>query len=250
MDEPVSNEPTVEDRGDTAPPVEGRPRVFVWGDGEPQRGLLRKFVDRLRGDEHRPTSRRPRDATPPTVFRPPVTRRTAPELEASPRPIRPTPRGGWDPPDLNLDIDETESGSEGVQPDAPSPEPPAPEGDHGPGPLSRATLQLLPGRLRPLDPDVVREEIRFVRPSGSDAVVTLGWADDEPPDHITLNHPSVQDRHARMSYRDRRWHIESLVRGHPVQVNAVEVPVGAEPRELTSGDEVRLGDARFSFLIP
>lgn len=125
-----------------------------------------------------------------------------------------------------------------------------PADDHGPGPLYRATLQLLPGRLRPLDPDVVREEIRFVRPTGRDAVVTLGWADDEPPDHITLNHPSVQDRHARMSYEDRRWRIESLVAQHPVRVNGISLSVGSEAHELQSGDEVRLGDARFHFLMP
>jgi hypothetical protein len=81
-------------------------------------------------------------------------------------------------------------------------------------------------------------------------VVTLGWAEGEPPDHITLNHPTVQDRHARMSYAGRRWRIESLVAQHPVLVNGISLAVDSEALELQSGDEVRLGDARFHFLMP
>lgn len=240
MDEPRSNEPRVDDHGTGAADADGRSRVFVWGDDEPERGLFRKIVDRLRGDERRGPDRRSREAAPPAIFRPPVSRRTTGKAAPAPRRLRPRTAAGWDPPDLHLDVDEPKA-----------PEPVASSEKRGDaGPLSRATLQLLPGRLRPLDPDVVKEEIRFVRPSGSDAVVTLGWADDEPPAHITLNHPSVQDRHARMSYRDRRWHIESLVEGHPVEVNDAPLAVGEAPKELQSGDEVRLGDARFSFLIP
>ena len=188
----------------------------------------------------------------PTVFRPPKGRTLPPGVRpgrTTPPPELP-PIEGREPPDLGL-------------PDAPGETPPtealvrdaevdrSPEGrGHGPGPLYRATLQLLPGRLRPLDPDIVREEIRFVRPSGREAVVTLGWADGEPPDHITVNHPSVEDRHARLSFVDRKWHIESLVVGSPVRVNGAPVSEGSPPRELRSGDEVRLGDASYQFVMP
>ena len=168
-----------------------------------------------------------------------------PSAKAGPRLDAPR-REGWDPPDLNADPPQPRKSRSEPKVRIES----APDGDHGPGPLYRATLQLLPGRLRPLDQDVVREEIRFVRPTGRDAVVTLGWAEDEPPDHITLNHPTVQDRHARMSYVGRRWRIESLVAEHPVRVNGTSLAVDSEALELQSGDEVRLGDARFHFLIP
>lgn len=213
---------------------EVRPRVFVWGTPARERSLLRRIADRFRSSDA------PKDSEPPPVMRPVVGRRAVDETPV------PTPPAvdGWDPPDLTVDA-----------PAPPEPAPVKPSGapateDHGPGPLYRATLQLLPGRLRPLDPDIVREEIRFVRPTGGRAAVTLGWAEEDPPEHITVNHPSVQDRHARMSFVDRRWYIESLVAPHPVRVNEEPVPAGAEPRELQSGDEVRLGDASFHFLMP
>ncbi|MEK9501388.1 FHA domain-containing protein [Gaopeijia maritima] len=220
---------------------EAQPRVFVWGQLPEERSIFQRIADRFR------SAPPARDEAPPAVRRPVVGRRAAIDDE---RPVREAPPpplpavDGWDPPDLTVE--------EPVKPEAaPEPRPAAPsDDDHGPGPIYRATLQLLPGRLRPLDPDIVREEIRFVRPTGGRAAVTLGWAEGEPPDHITVNHPSVQDRHARMSFVDRRWYIESLVAPHPVRVNEESVPAGADPRELQSGDEVRLGDASFHFLMP
>lgn len=243
MDHNTSDEPTVRNAGEAATGVGGRSRVFVWGNDAPERGLLRRLVDRLRRDDELPP-----DETP-VVFRPPVSRRAPGDEEPTAKagPLLEVPRrDGWDPPDLNAEPIAEESAP--VTPIGARET--APQEDHGPGPLYRATLQLLPGRLRPLDHDVVREEIRFVRPTGRDVVVTLGWAEGEPPDHITLNHPTVQDRHARMSYEGRRWRIESLVAQHLVQVNGVSLPLDAEPHELQSGDEVRLGDARFHFQMP
>lgn len=228
-------------------------RVFVWGDEPTERGLFRRLVDRLRRDEAGEAPRhRSSGEPPPTVFRPPSARAAPPDARprrSAPPPELPPAAEGWDPPDLTLP---DETGQPRRDPPAPPPAAKAPAEDagHGPGPLYRATLQLLPGRLRPLDPDIVREEIRFVRPSGRDAAVTLGWADGEPPDHITVNHPSVEDRHARMSFVDRRWHIESLVPRSPVLVNGDPVPVDSPPRELRSGDEVRLGEASFHFVNP
>ncbi len=240
IDRPPSDQ---DDPGEDAG-VAVRSRVIVWGESKASRGLFRRLMERLRRDSGGPV-----EALPP-VFRPPVSRRStsSPTTDAQPSPdVPPASPDVWEPPDLTVELAPT--------PEAPvaaseASSTPAPGKDHGPGPLSRATLQLLPGRLRPLDPDVIREEIRFVRPMGRDAVVTLGWAEGEPPDHITLNHPSVQDRHARMSFIDGSWRIESLVTSQPVQVNGEPLAAGLEPHRLQSGDEVRLGEARFSFILP
>jgi hypothetical protein len=243
MDEHTSDEPAVRDAGKTTTGVGGRSRVFVWGDAAPERGLFRRFVDRLRRDDT------PHSDPAPIVFRPPVSRRAPGDEETTAKagPTLELPRrDGWDPPDL--DVEPPAKAPPGSVADAAREA--APVEDHGPGPLYRATVQLLPGRLRPLDPDVIREEIRFVRPTGRDVVVTLGWAEGDPPDHITLNHPTVQDRHARMSYVGRRWRIETLVAQHPVQVNGISLEIDSDALELQSGDEVRLGDARFHFLMP
>lgn len=245
-----------EDDGAHESPVRP-PRVFVWGESRPEPGLLHRVLGRFRRDApRREPSDRGRADLPPAVFRPPVTRRAPPGSPPPPPPagnstptLDPPAADGWEPPDLTVDAAPVESPA---SPSAPPKQNPPARDDrgHGPGPIHRATLQLLPGRLRPLDPDIVREEIRFVRPSGRDAVVTLGWAEGEPPDHITVNHPSVHELHARMSFIDRTWHIESLVARHPVVVNGEAVPVGDPPRKLQSGDEVRLGDASFDFVMP
>lgn len=215
-----------------------RPRVFVWGEPvEEEPSLIRRFVNRWRRGAGSPG---PGNDSPPRVVRPVPGPRLPGDLPAggggATVPARDA-SAGWEPPDL--------TGAEVSTP--PEISPPS---NRGPGPLYRATLQLLPGRLRPLDPDIVREEIRFVRPPGEVATVTLGWAEGEPPEHVTVNHPTVQDRHARMSFVERRWLIESLVAAHPVRVNGEALPAGAAPRVLQSGDEVRLGDATFHFLMP
>ncbi len=220
-----------------------RPRIFVWGDPVEKPSLFRRILRRLwgRGDRSRPRAPGPakRNEVAPPVVRPAVGRRLTDDGRA-----REGAEGRWDPPDLSAEGPPTPPAGR-VQDAAAASSP-----GHGPGPLSRATLQLLPGRLRPLDPDIVREEIRFVRSGHDTTTVTLGWAEGEPPGHVTVSHPSVRDRHARMSFRQRQWWIESLVATHPVRVNGEALPAGAEPRELRSGDEVRLGEATFHFLMP
>ncbi len=39
----------------------------------------------------------------------------------------------------------------------------------------RATVQLLPGRLEPLIPEVIQQEVRFQQSSSGEQEVTLGW---------------------------------------------------------------------------
>jgi len=118
------------------------------------------------------------------------------------------------------------------------------------GPVQRATIQMLPGRLEPEDPEVIQQEIRFLRDSSDEQVVTLGWDLGEPPGHITLNHSSIAPRHARMTYRDGEWWIESLSRLDPVVVNGKVVRHGAKPVRLENDDELRIGVVLFRFRFP
>jgi hypothetical protein len=117
-------------------------------------------------------------------------------------------------------------------------------------PVQRATTQLLPGRLQPLEPIVVQQEIRFVRGPGEEHVVTLGWNLGDLPEHVTLNHSSVQPLHARMTYRAGNWWIENLAHYHPVEVNDVPLPVSGHPRILSDGDRIRIGEVLFRFCFP
>lgn len=118
------------------------------------------------------------------------------------------------------------------------------------GPVQRATIQFLPGRLEPMDPEVIQQEIRFLRGPSEEQTVTLGWDLGEPPDHVTLNHSSVAPEHARMTYREGSWWIESLSRHDPVVVNRRSVPFGGEPLSLADGDEIRIGAVVFTFCFP
>ena len=90
----TSDEPTVRTAGEAATGAGGRSRVFVWGDATPERGLLRRLVDRLRGDETAPSDEAP------VVFRPPVSRRAPGDEEPTAKagPLLEVPRRvGWDP---------------------------------------------------------------------------------------------------------------------------------------------------------
>lgn len=118
------------------------------------------------------------------------------------------------------------------------------------GPVQRATIQMLPGRLEPEDPTVIQQEIRFLRASSEPQVVTLGWDLGEPPEHITLNHSSIAPEHAKMTYQDGRWWIESLSRLDPVVVNRKVVRYGAGPVLLENNDEIRIGVVLFRFRFP
>jgi hypothetical protein len=134
----------------------------------------------------------------------------------------------------------------------PKPEPeetkasPSPEAAPG----NRATVQMLPGRLEPLLPEVIQQEIRFQRGPGLEQEVTLGWELGEPPHHVTLDHPSIQPLHAKMTFQKGNWMIESLATNDPVEINGTAVPVSAGPYLLATGDQVRIGEALFRFFLP
>ena len=126
---------------------------------------------------------------------------------------------------------------------------PAPARDQ---PIHRATTQMLPGRLHPLNPEAVEQEIRFLRDTipRDTFKVTLGWELGSPPEHITLDHPSVQPLHAKMTYQNGQWSIETLEAAYPVEINeTVRLGVGV-PYLLSDGDQIRIGKALFRFSYP
>jgi hypothetical protein len=109
---------------------------------------------------------------------------------------------------------------------------------------------MLPGRLEPLNPEVIQQVVRFQRSSPGAQVVTLGWEMRPPPEHVTLEHPSIRASHARMTFQEERWMIESLDPDHPVEVNQSPLSPAGGPLLLADGDQVRIGDALFRFVMP
>ena len=116
--------------------------------------------------------------------------------------------------------------------------------------VHRATVQLLPGRLEPLIPEVIQQEVRFQGAPGEGHEVTLGWELGDPPHHVTLDHPSIQPLHAKMTFQFGSWMIESLSPQDPVEVNGTPVPSASGPYLLANGDQIRIGDALFRFHLP
>ena len=84
--------------------------------------------------------------------------------------------------------------------------------------IHRATVQLLPGRLEPLIPEVIQQEVRFQGTPGTEHEITLGWELGDPPHHVTLDHPSIQPLHAKMTFQFGSWMIESLAPKDPVEI--------------------------------
>ena len=126
---------------------------------------------------------------------------------------------------------------------------PAPARDQ---PIHRATTQMLPGRLHPLNPEAVEQEVRFLRDTipRDTFKVTLGWDLGSPPEHVTLDHPSIQPLHAKMTYQNGQWSIETLADAYPVEINeTVRLDVGVSYL-LSDGDEIRIGKALFRFSYP
>lgn len=139
-----------------------------------------------------------------------------------------------------------DTGRSGDADDEDEDEPPDPPRE----PLDRTTLQMLPGRLEPVNPRIVRQELRFLRVPGPEQEITVGSAPAEPPGHVTVDHGSVQPLHARMRFEGGAWTIESLTDVDPVRLN--REPIGPESgaHPLVDGDTVRLGRAEFVFRIP
>ena len=115
---------------------------------------------------------------------------------------------------------------------------------------TRDTVQLLPGRLAPLIPEVIQQEVRFQKTGSGEQEITLGWELGEPPHHVTLDHPSIQPLHAKMTFQNGSWMIESLAPHDPVEINGTPVPSTSGPYLLAHGDQIRIGEALFRFHLP
>lgn len=118
-----------------------------------------------------------------------------------------------------------------------------------PDALERATLQMLPGRLEPLSPALAGQQVRFLKGPGKEQEVTIGRGPGELPSHVTLDHRSLREAHARMLHRDGQWFVTSSDAADPVLLNGEAVPV-ADPHLLEDGDLLRLGELEFRFRWP
>ena len=206
------------DPGDEAPKREDPP-PFPLMPRDRNPSLKRRIADRLRG---------PAKTEPESVVRP-----AEPEGPIAEAPIAEEPE------------DERETVEDRSAPEVEDSADPTAEADIGP--VHRATLRLLPGRLQPEDTEVVQQEVRFLRSAQPEQGVTLGWDEGEPPTHVTLDHPSLLPKHAHMLYRGREWWIESLSDRRPVFLNERTLSVADGLHRLQDGDRIRMGDARFVF---
>lgn len=226
-------------RDDRKSPVR-LPGLVVW---EEEPTGVEKVLDRIRrllgggGDEPAPEEAESAAAPPPPA-----------PIEPMPLPDAREPEGRKGEAGV-LGARAEDVGAPPEPPEAPErPEPrQAPQAPEEP--LQRSTLQMLPGRLEPVNPGIVRQELRFLRTPGAEQEVTLGSADDAPPGHVAVDHASVQPFHARMRFRDGSWTIESLADVDPVRLNREPIDPEAGARPLTDGDTVRLGRAEFVFRI-
>lgn len=278
--------PEPEEEGDAQPP--DYPLLFKAGNEPRRKGMVDRIVSLFREEDAEdeppppragtlPAPRGPRivreeatDRPPGPVGQPPARKR--PEVEIAgppsdpstgPRAAEPVPKTAPPPasqpsqgPPLpisaRVEATSPPAKPQGSRTPPTDKEPATPEAAAEPPPLpiQRATIQMLPGRLQPMDRKVLRQEIRFLRPPHPDPTITLGWERIDPPEHVTIDHPSVKMKHARMQYRRGHWWIESLVAEDPVRLNGAALRPDEGARHLKDGDRVGLGDIEFLFLRP
>ncbi|HET7583450.1 MAG TPA: FHA domain-containing protein [Gemmatimonadaceae bacterium] len=113
--------------------------------------------------------------------------------------------------------------------------------------IAAGTLQLLPGKLEVEAGDDPGQEIRFVRPHGDVAEITLGRADGPPYTHVQFRGATVSRRHARLRYEGRRWSITNLSETNPLLVNGRVVPADSGVHILRDGDRIELGEVVLRF---
>lgn len=107
-----------------------------------------------------------------------------------------------------------------------------------------ATLQLLPGRLEPVDGSV-HQEIRFVRVPGINRF-TLGRNPGPVHSHIQLKAVTASRMHAYMEFDGGRWHLGNMSRTNRAVVNGAPLN-GDAPRPLEDGDRIEFGELTFVF---
>lgn len=106
------------------------------------------------------------------------------------------------------------------------------------------TLQLLPGRLEPVD-HRTHQEIRFVRVPGENRF-TLGRNAAQSHSHIQLRAATASRMHAYMLFDDGRWQVGNMSDTNAVVVNGAPLNGGA-PTELKDGDRLEFGELSFVF---
>ena len=106
-------------------------------------------------------------------------------------------------------------------------------------------MQLLPGRLEPLD-DRLQQEIRFVKTAGVERF-TLGRSSGPVNSHVQLSAPTTSRMHAYITIKNGRWRIGNLSKSNRVIVNGVTLDDGNAERLLEDGDRIELGELGFVF---
>lgn len=242
--------PADERRKQEHPPSRGYP--FLFRGGPPPEGLTDRLKDHVATfvgilAEFLPGARRPPAPRPDPGREPPSPSSSAEDTGDRDRRPRGAPdRDEEDPraPRILFPADPDE------EPSSKRPPPVRLFGETAlPDALERATLQMLPGRLEPLSPALAGQQVRFLKGPGKEQEVTIGRGPGEPPSHVTLDHRSLREAHARMLHRDGQWFVTSSDAADPVFLNGEEVPV-ADPYLLEDGDVLRFGELEFRFRWP
>jgi hypothetical protein len=105
------------------------------------------------------------------------------------------------------------------------------------------TLQLLPGRLEPVDRGA-EQEIRFVRVPGMNRF-TLGRNSGPVHSHIQLRAATASRMHAFMIFEDGRWQLGNMSETNAVVINGS--PLNGGPHLLEEGDRIEFGELTFVF---
>lgn len=105
------------------------------------------------------------------------------------------------------------------------------------------TLQLLPGRLEPVERGM-DQEIRFVRVPGVNRF-TLGRNPGPAHSHIQLRAATASRMHAYMMFEDGHWRLGNMSQTNAVVVNGS--PLNGDPRQLVDGDRIEFGELTFVF---
>ncbi len=113
--------------------------------------------------------------------------------------------------------------------------------------VAAGTLQLLPGKLEVEAGEDPGQEIRFVRPVGGIADITLGRADGPAYTHVQFRSATVSRHHARLRYEGRRWLVANLSETNPLLVNGRAVPADSGVHILQDGDRIEMGEVILRF---
>jgi hypothetical protein len=106
-------------------------------------------------------------------------------------------------------------------------------------------VQLLPGRLVPIEGDV-GQEIRFVKTPGVNRF-TFGRSQGPAYTHIQLLAITASRMHAYMVVENGRWRIGNMSETNVVTVNGVPLNTSDADRWLQDGDRIELGEVGFIF---